>query len=70
MSYAWERLEELQRQLDILDEVRPKQPNLESPNLFQWAEYVKTLRAWKKHHDEISDKIRQVRSLLEDDDED
>jgi len=69
MSYAYERLQELERQLDILNQVEPKRPCLESPNLFQWAEYIKTLKTWTKHHDEISDKIRQVRSLLEDDDD-
>ncbi len=68
MSYAYERLQELERQLDILNQVEPKRPSLESPNLFQWAEYIKILKTWTKHHNEISDKIRQVRSLLEDDD--
>ena len=69
MSYAYERLQELRHQLDILDQVKPNRPSLESPNLFQWAEYMKIFKSWQKHHDEISDKIRQVRSLLEDDDD-
>ena len=68
MSYAWERLEELQRQLEILEEVRPKRPTRQQPTIFEWADYHKVLKAWTRHYNEIFDKIRQVRSLLEDDD--
>jgi len=68
MSYAHERLVDLEGQLELLMEVKPKRPTNKQPTIFQWAEYHNVMRSWTKHVEDIKDKIRQVRSLLEDDD--
>ena len=68
MSYAYERLQELERQLDILEGVRPIKPTRKQPTIFEWADYHKVFKAWTRHYEEILDKVRQVRSMLEDDD--
>jgi len=68
MSYAHDRLVDLEGQLDLLTGIEPKRPSNMQPTIFQWAEYHNVLRAWTKHVEDIKDKIRQVRSLLDDDD--
>ena len=67
MSYAYERLIDLEGQLDLLMEIKPKKPGNKQPTIFQWAEYQNVMRSWMKHVEDIKDRIRQVRSLLDDD---
>ena len=67
MSYAYERLIDLEGQLDLLMEIKPKKPDNKQPTIFQWAEYQNVMRSWMKHVEDIKDRIRQVRSLLDDD---
>tara|TARA_A100001011_G_C13548326_1_gene531401 strand:- start:121 stop:348 length:228 start_codon:yes stop_codon:yes gene_type:complete len=72
MSFAHDRLQQLESELKVLERVKPSQPKgslARNPTLFQWADYIRTLRAWQKRYDDLSDRIRQVRSLLEDDDD-
>ena len=73
MSFAHDRLQQLESELKVLERVKPSQPKgtlSRNPTLFQWADYIRTLRAWQKRHDDLTDRIRQVRSLLEDDEAD
>ena len=67
MSYAYERLIDLEGQLDLLMEIKPKRPTGKKPTIFEWAEYQNVMRSWMKHVEDIKDRIRQVRSLLDDD---
>jgi hypothetical protein len=70
MNLAYDRLRELEEAMEMLDRVKPGKPGElgpKHPTLFQWADYFRRLKAWQKRREDIIDRIRQVRSLLEDD---
>jgi hypothetical protein len=69
MNLAYDRLQELEDVMKMIERVKPAKPSElgpKHPTIFQWADYFRRLKAWQKRHEDIADRLRQVRSLLDD----